>query len=357
MRESRIDILRTVGLIAIVLAHTNAPGFIQKIRSFDVPLIVIASGWSFRLSFKADSYWHYVKNRVLRLVVPVWIFLAFYFSFSMLLYRVFDHKYIYSAGDIVSSFCLVGGLGYLWIIRVLLIIAALSPLIMWSYQRLGVAKFLALVFGVYIFCQAFIVATQDIEGPVARKILDDIIFLGIPYACVFCVGIWIQGASTFSVSILTLSSLAILVLPFLLYLFPDFYGGTLYPLTDSIKPIDIRAFKYPPRTYYLAYSLLISGLLIILSRHIRFPRGRFSQAICFVSTNSLWIYLWHIFTKFIWVRLSRTFFDHPVGWEYMFSFVFFGATIITCIQSSAVGIMEKRSYFHRFPYFLFKYLR
>ena len=53
MRKSYpyIDFLKLLGLFCIILAHVNPPAIIMQIRNFDVPLMVILSGF---LASKSD---------------------------------------------------------------------------------------------------------------------------------------------------------------------------------------------------------------------------------------------------------------------------------------------------------------
>ena len=43
-RSISLDILKTLGILMIIIAHSNAPDLVMQIRSFDVPLLVMISG-------------------------------------------------------------------------------------------------------------------------------------------------------------------------------------------------------------------------------------------------------------------------------------------------------------------------
>lgn len=115
MRDERIDLLRAFGLLMIILAHVEPPNYLFQLRNFDVPLMVIVAGLSFQRSFKAESYWSYLWGRIKRLVLPVWIFLSFYFFLEFLV----GFPGTLPEGKVVlSSYLLLNGIGYVWIIRV-----------------------------------------------------------------------------------------------------------------------------------------------------------------------------------------------------------------------------------------------
>ena len=50
-----IDLLKTIGLLAVILAHVNPPIWLKQMRSFDVSLLVIVSGYLAGMgSYSAD---------------------------------------------------------------------------------------------------------------------------------------------------------------------------------------------------------------------------------------------------------------------------------------------------------------
>ena len=79
-RNYNYDFLKFVGISCVILAHTGVHGLIFQLRNFDVPLLVLLSGISFAeySSTNFQSYKEYILKRFIRLVVPTWIFLAFY---------------------------------------------------------------------------------------------------------------------------------------------------------------------------------------------------------------------------------------------------------------------------------------
>ena len=83
IRDDRIDVLRAIGLLCIVLAHVDPPSFILQLRNFDVPLMVLISGSTFYITAnnrRQNTYLSYLIDRIFRLVVPTWIFLLFFFG-------------------------------------------------------------------------------------------------------------------------------------------------------------------------------------------------------------------------------------------------------------------------------------
>ena len=85
MRDKKIDLLRFIGLMMIILAHTVPPKFLAQVRNFDVPLMVFVSAVTFSKFQKKETYFSYLYKRLKRLVLPVWVFLTFYFIWLFVL--------------------------------------------------------------------------------------------------------------------------------------------------------------------------------------------------------------------------------------------------------------------------------
>ena len=130
MRDYRVDFLRFCGVCLIILAHCSPPSLIFQARNFDVPMMVLIAGISFGLSFKEQPYLNCVKSRFKRLLLPVWCFLIIYFS-SCLLFAF--PTMLPSTSKIFHTFLLNDGIGYVWIIRVFLMVALIAPLIFYIH--------------------------------------------------------------------------------------------------------------------------------------------------------------------------------------------------------------------------------
>ena len=126
-RDEKIDLLRFIGLAMIILAHVGSPTIILQLRNFDVPLMVLVSGASFALAYRNEPYASYVWKRIKRLLFPTWIFLTAYFS---IMFATGFPMALPDLNKIAESYLLLSGIGYVWIIRVFLLVALVSPLIL-----------------------------------------------------------------------------------------------------------------------------------------------------------------------------------------------------------------------------------
>lgn len=82
-RDFKLDTLKAIALLCIILAHVAPPAWLMQMRNFDVPLMVLISGdlAGRAITKKKLNYFEYLKKRVFRLVKPVWIFLVIFFIF------------------------------------------------------------------------------------------------------------------------------------------------------------------------------------------------------------------------------------------------------------------------------------
>ncbi|THB71513.1 MAG: acyltransferase [Gammaproteobacteria bacterium] len=283
MRNSKIDILRFVGLAMIIAAHSGLPSVLYQLRNFDVPLMVLVSGMSFGLSYKSnETYFMYLWKRFKRLVIPVWIFLTFYF---IVLWLFIPGSSDLQIDKIISSYSLERGIDFVWIIRVFFLVALVSPLMFSFHKRTDCQKkyflFFALIYLAYEILRLYSLPYIQ-EG--AGKSISLISHYIIPYAVIFAIGLRIPQLSKNQVGFLSALNLGIAVL---LGIGLSFASGKIVPT---------QAYKYPPSIYYFSYALFVACFLWVhkelLERLIEI--FRIKSFVLFCARNSIWIYLWHI---------------------------------------------------------------
>jgi len=282
MRDQKIDILRFIGLALIILAHSGVAGIMYQLRNFDVPLMVLISGLSFQLTFKTEPYSEYLFKRVKRLVFPVWIFLTIYF---LVLFAIFPDSPQLSSKVINESFLFLGGIGYVWIIRVFLLVALVAPLIYsWSRAERSNLKFLASVISVYIGYELLYAYITHDQNGILNSFLEAIVFYIVPYAAVFSIGLRLPELKRTEVY---------LFIGLMLIVFVG-TGCFYYSLSDKLMPTQL--YKYPPRAYYLSYAIIFSLTAWISIEKIIMilEKIKIISLVDFAGRNTIWMYLWHI---------------------------------------------------------------
>lgn len=318
-RDAGIDVLKFIGLVGLIASHTFTNSAILQIRSFDVNLLVIIS------AFLADkkrseniSYCEYCRKRIKRLLLPTWIFITVYLIINM----CFKFQE-YSKTQIVRSYLLLNNsIGYVWIIYVYLICALVVP-------------FLSQIETRKMFAKALYIAGTIIYLYLSR-ITDNywyqlIVLYPIIYSLISFIGIFLSRNEKKFSSIIMIGGIAIFCV----------YAVTLYKSTGRF--IVTGEYKYPPKLYYLSYSIGISIMLFKMKNLLL----RLANAanilgiVSFVSKHSLWIYLWHILALQIVLKLG-------FGQTLSFVGVVIISMILTFIQEAIVCKLENKNVSEKF---------
>lgn len=265
-RDFSIDLLRTIGILLIILAHVDAPFIIKQIRIFDVVLLVIISGYVYK---EPKNYIKYVYKRIERLVLPTWLFLTIFFLGLFLVEKILKIEIGGLNKDtIISSYTFWWGIGFVWIIRIYLGVAILGPIVL---KKLSFNKLILY----YIILEVFI-------GIILKKYNNGILNRAIellPYILVFCYG------SLLKQKVITIKRVT-------------YFLGILIVLFIFRKDnIDIGDFKYPPRLIYIWYGLFVSNILFLIKDNLVKVLLKFKYLknfIEYIGKSTMWFYLIHI---------------------------------------------------------------
>ena len=277
MRDSSIDFLRTLGLCLVTLVHVNTLYSVSLLAYFGVPLMVFVSALCVKssdTSFSLKTFGH----RASRLLIPMWIFQTLYW----LIFYKLETPSLYT---IIQSYALLDLTPYTWIIRVFLILACLSPLLVRMANRWN---------NIYLIYIIILIAAQEIlcysyahyailHVPVVRIFIRDYILYAIPYSLFFVSAVFLKRVGR-KIQIRTMLFTAILLI-----------FATLYFLLDSNEwktKLWLSLYKFPPRYMYTLYGLFCVQLLYLFKEYYAVI-GR-CKLIRWISENSLWIYFYHI---------------------------------------------------------------
>lgn len=279
-RNVIIDAMRFLGLLLIMLAHVNPPGPIFQIRTFDVPMMVFVSGMSFFLSKKSDSnFITYSFSRFKRLVLPVWAFLILFFSF-IYIFKPEGFLDLLSLKIVASTFML-NGFGYVWVIRVFLIIAILSPLYVYMVEKANGYNTSLIALTMLLCGVVASTIKYENESKLIAHLFYDVIIPAISYGAVFIIGYkfinFKENEKIFLFSLFTLSLLLYISYNFMVH--NTIYGPQKY--------------KYPPTLYYISYSMIMIMVANYILNVVLYKK-QLPTIILKISSNTIWIYLWHI---------------------------------------------------------------
>lgn len=318
-RDCEVDFLRFLGLILVILAHVEAPFTIRQIRMFDVSLMVFVSGMVYSGKRIIHSWGGFYLPRIKRLIIPTWLFLAFYFvSFGIV-----GHPHNISI--ILHSFLLTtdNGLGYVWIIRVFLLITLMTPwLIKLNNLMQKEALFYLIVLTLIAACQFSVQIIPFFNGnQYIWAIYKEIVPYTIGYSTIFLIGLRVKS---YSKEKETLNLILILLLAFM--------ASMAFYLQHGL-PIDLTPYKYPPQFFYLVYGILASCFLW-RARSIYSVLSK-KRIVLFIGQNTMWIYLWHIpFVIFSYKFLG-------IWWE-RYLFALLGALTVFSIQYYMANLFSSK---------------
>jgi len=287
-RDPRLDILRGIGLLCIILAHVGPPSSIFQLRNFDVPLMVLVSGASFSLSRAQNGkYGQYLFSRFVRLVIPTWIFLAIFFGGTRLWSFIVSCQYPFSMQKIISSFALLNGIGYVWVIRVFFLVALIAPLaktVLSSNRRTLLWLSLIIIYIVYEFSFSYFPWSNFRWVDVLFK---EYIFYVVPYGLLMVIGMTLHQYGPKK----QLAGAIILLFIFVCM------AKWRHISTGGFVPS--QHYKYPPTLYYLSYAVGMSLLLSSMVEMLNIGSLFIGSILAWIGQRTMWIYLWHIFILYV----------------------------------------------------------
>ena len=282
-RDVRIDTLRTIGILLIVLAHVSPPEKIFVLRMFDVPLMTFLMGMGmFFSSNNSVNYTAYVIKRIKRLLLPAFIFLVVFFIFFNLINLISINQFKFDLKYYLGSFSTFAGVGYVWIVRIFFLIAILSPVFFALNKVLNNVLKRLTFFTLLLLIQGITTNFLVDKNGIIFFVISNLLVMTFGYAIVTLFGLWVYQQET-KQNLLCL--LYVSVLFSLSLLKHDFW--------------DMPLLKYPPFPMYLLYGILISLLLwliLSLDRVEHFFEN--NKLVKWFSENSMLIYYWHIFPVF-----------------------------------------------------------
>ncbi len=192
-RNNRIDYIRALCSLLVIIAHVNPPALLNNIRAFDVVSLVFVSGMSLSMG-RERPYSEYILGRLKKLLLPTYAILTIVFAGSYTACKVLNISQLYSSNQIIRSFLLItdGSMGYVWIVRIYLIIAFATPLIKKAGNNIQDEKhfWIALLLCFTVTFVLYLVYVVVPEGPILN-IYSDFIYSGFVYIIIAFMGYWL----------------------------------------------------------------------------------------------------------------------------------------------------------------------
>lgn len=317
-RNNYIDFLRFLGITLIVIAHVEAPFTVTQIRTFDVPLMVFVSGLSYAGRSIKPSWQSFYCPRIKRIIIPVYIFLTFYFVLISSLGLPMTWQ------KVLNSFLLTtdGSIGYVWIMRVFLLIMIITPLLTDLNNRLKEKSFYFLLSAIFIVDSLLVYLLAHCVESIPIAIIKETIPYLLGYSILFLLGLRLREYDS-------KKTIWFIVVTGVLFLLSFFVLRK-----NALLENGINAYKYPPTHIFILYGALVSALLWSFLPVLKPLSER--TFVLFVGQNTIWIYLWHI----LFVILSYSLFD---VWVYRYLLAYFGSISVYAMQYQIVKLIVRKS--------------
>ncbi|WP_298824991.1 acyltransferase [uncultured Piscinibacter sp.] len=290
-RNLSIDVLRVIGGLVVMSAHVKLPPWLFQLRNFGAPMLVVVSALAMQVVHgrqPMDAV-AFLRRRLPKLTLQPWAFLAIFFVCAEVAALVAGRSFPFSRQDVLDSFTFSGGIGYLWIFRVYILVALITPPMLHLYGAAPSQRaYLAGVAIVYAVGELMRVALHaGSEGAYWLETMDDTVFTPLPYVLLFAYGLALPRMNDGEVRAVALGSTVVFAVLAL----------AQFVATGAFVPT--QAQKYPPTAYYLSYAFACIHLVYLALRDVNVsPRA--APAIVWLSSHMLWIYLWHVLALFAW---------------------------------------------------------
>ncbi|MFZ5940867.1 MAG: acyltransferase family protein [Bacteroidota bacterium] len=319
-RDVSLDLMRFLGILVIMVAHADPPGWLYQLRNFGTPLLIITSALTHSLIYqrKKLEVKPFLRKRLSRIVFPAWIFLTFFYPFLYFVTRVLHVDYPFKFIDILLSYPLYSG--FVWIFKVYFILALITPFSL-AYRKkvTHTGVYMLILILAWAFHEASFYFTEGIIGKNYRDFFDNVIFVIIPYSVLYLYGFKLGELSKRTVLLISIVSGLV------------FAGIAFYLIKTEGSFVQTQVYKYPPRLYYIAYSFIAIHIIYLFRHQLTSLFNR--KAIVWLSSKSLWIYLWHILAYYLWdvITGGRT---YGLGISIVGSvFLLFFSVLLTYIQT------------------------
>lgn len=290
-RNLNLDLLRLLGVLIIMVAHASPPAWLSQLRNFGTPLLVVASALTYSLIYAAKELHplEFYKKRLARLILPAWIFLSAFFLAFLVVSRGLDKDFPFSIRQVVMSYGFLEGIKFLWIFKVYILLALVTPVALALNRRISsdFTYFTVLILAYLTYEVMVSLISPAVHGG-AALLFDEVIFIVVPYAILYLYGFRLSALSRLQVLCLSFVSFALFAC---LAISKQIESGYFVPTQD---------YKYPPTVYYFSYAFCALNLVYLACRELRIIRPRCASIIRWLSSNSLWVYLWHIMGFYVW---------------------------------------------------------
>ena len=324
-RNRAIDILKVIGIFTIMLSHSQGmPYEVNYFRNYEVILLVMVSGMLYKDFDQESISFAYIKKRLSRIVIPTWAFLLIFFALLSIASALLHIPFPYSTRDIIESFTMTNGIGYVWIMLVYCFIAIGLPLIWIQYNKAQKTNrrvwFVVCVAAIWIVYEAL---RWRLDGTSANYLPAYIFKNTVMYFVAYSIIAWLGSYLGKKRAIISLwIGIALTGIHFAII-------GHITTVRPQV--ILLSTMKYPPSLVYVLYGMGVSLIIIACVRLLCGNDATKSKILAFISKESQWVYFNHIYMVFIWNQIIG-----KENWVFSFFFYAIGSILLTWAQTTVI---------------------
>ena len=288
MRNSTIDSLRGLSIIAMIILHTNVyylsyggwVSFFWNWLQFAVPVFVFCSAyifWRKPLSFEWSNIFSHTKKRVTRLLIPYYIFLLVFLPISFIKApKNFNFTYI------LKSLTLTGGIDINWLVLLFFMFIFLQVFLSWLFNR----------HHKWFYLYVTIAFVSSVVLLFIQPKFDYKLIMWLPWSLITIYAYyfvkyekdkkWIIGSILIVITMFVISYQLLVIRNYSLRFFDN---------------------KYPPNLYILSYGI---GSITLLYLFFKFINPRFKTITNILSFYSLYSYE-IFFIQYVVIYLLNTY--------------------------------------------------
>jgi peptidoglycan/LPS O-acetylase OafA/YrhL len=291
-RFDEVDVIRAFGIIGVIIIHIltyNLTGpinnFLWNYLQFVVVAFIFCSGFVlysiYQNSFTSVSrtiLWY--KKRIVRLLVPFWIYLVAHFAFSFFFPNYFSGLGLsMNLKYFINSALLIGGTNLNWLPLIFLLLTFLFPVFTnWiNKSKIILAYVLGSVFITAIF--SFAAFPYSLYRFV----------MWIPWSLVLLFAIYISKKVNLDKSSFDTNKRYLFFGISFFVIFLIFYILNL----DLGRSLNFYDHKYPPDFFYLAFGISFTCFALLIARFKIWQTALIKKAYFFISNNSYQIFFIH----------------------------------------------------------------
>ncbi len=271
-----------------MVAHSEPPSWLYQLRNFGTPLLIVASGLTYALiySTRRMETLNFYRKRLSKLVFPAWLFIPVFYGFFFVAFHIARRPDPFHFTTILDTFAFSGIEG-VWILKVYITLALITPLALKVEAGMrNTGAYFALLLLVYTAYEGLVAYAPSVVPPALHPLVFSNLLPAIPYTILFLYGLRLSRLTR--AQVITASCLGLSVFGVMAYL----------KYTAAGMFVQTQEFKYPPTLYYLSYGFFALNVFY-LSRNFLLGLVR-TRIVLWLSSHSLWIYLWHILALYAW---------------------------------------------------------